>query len=82
MTQMILNIEDVSLVASLKEILGAIRGVTIDKLIVNDVEVELEKKMIKESIELGFQQVKEEKFAGKNLTSLDGLISELKAEIL
>lgn len=79
---MILNIEDVSLVASLKEILGAIRGVTIDKLIVNDVEVELEKKMIKESIELGFQQVKEGKFAGKNLTSLDGLISELKAEIL
>ena len=33
MTQIILNIEDASLVPSLKKIWGAIKGVTIDKLI-------------------------------------------------
>ena len=35
MTQIALNIEDASLVPSLKQILGAIKGVTIDRLIAN-----------------------------------------------
>ena len=43
MTQIILNIEDASLVPSLKQILGAIKGVTIDKLISSDTEAEAEK---------------------------------------
>ena len=33
MTQIVLNIEDASLVPSLKRIMGAIKGVTIDKLV-------------------------------------------------
>lgn len=35
MTQMVLNISDVSLVPSLKQILEAIKGITIDSLISN-----------------------------------------------
>ncbi|MCR4561190.1 MAG: hypothetical protein K5685_14030 [Bacteroidales bacterium] len=82
MTQMVLNIEDISLVASLKEILSAIRGVTIDRLIESEEEVAAEKRFIKNSIERGFMQAKEGKFAGKNLTSLDSLVEELRAEIV
>ena len=33
MTQIVLNIEDASLIPSLKKILGSIKGVTIDKLV-------------------------------------------------
>ena len=52
MTQIILNIEDASLVPSLKQILGAIKGVTIDKLISSDTEAEAEKQFIANTKEL------------------------------
>ena len=38
MTQIVLNIEDASLVPSLKQILGAIKGVTIGKLVKEKVD--------------------------------------------
>jgi hypothetical protein len=41
MTQIVLNIEDASLVPSLKQILGAIKGVTIDKLVTTKSDVEI-----------------------------------------
>lgn len=46
MTQIMLNIEDASLVPSLKQILGAIKGVTIDKMITSPKVVEEEKAFI------------------------------------
>jgi hypothetical protein len=82
MTQMVLNIEDISLVASLKEILSAIKGVTIDRLIEGEEVAAAEKRFIKNTIERGFMQAKEGQFAGKNLTSLDSLVEELRAEIV
>lgn len=36
MTQIVLNVEDASLVPSLKRILGSIKGVTIDNLVPNE----------------------------------------------
>lgn len=80
MTQMVLNIEDASLVPSLKHILGAIKGVTIDKLFMATPTAEAEKAFITETITRGFQEAKEGRFAGKNLTSLDTLIDEIRAE--
>lgn len=76
---MVLNIEDTSLVDSLKAILTAIKGVTIDRLI-DGQAVEAEKRFIKSTIETGFQQARKGDFAGKNLTSLDGLVAELREE--
>ncbi|MBR4491661.1 MAG: hypothetical protein IKO98_03295 [Bacteroidales bacterium] len=76
MTQIILNIEDSSLVPSLRQILGAIKGVKIGSM---GTDLEAEHKFIKETITRGFQEVKEGKFAGKNLSSLDSLIDELRA---
>lgn len=80
MTQIVLNIEDASLVPSLKQILGAIKGVTIGKLVTKGTAIEAEKKFIADTIILGYQQAKEGKFAGKNLSNLDDLVSELRAE--
>ena len=80
MTQIILNIEDASLVPSLKQILGAIKGVTIDKLVTTQSDVEAEEAFIKETITRGYQEAKEGRFAGQNLNSLDALIDELRAE--
>lgn len=80
MTQIVLNIEDASLVPSLKQILGAIKGVTIDKLFTANPAVEAEKAFITDTITRGYREAKEGKFAGKNLTSLDTLIGELRAE--
>ena len=80
MTQMVLNIEDASLVPSLKHILGAIKGVTIDKLFMATPTAEAEKAFITETITRGFQEAKEGRFAGKNLSSLDALIDEIRAE--
>ena len=80
MTQMVLNIEDASLVPSLKHILGAIKGVTIDKLFMAPPTAEAEKAFITETITRGFQEAKEGRFAGKNLSSLDALIDEIRAE--
>lgn len=80
MTQIVLNIEDVSLVPSLKQILGAIKGVTIDKLITKNQVVEEEKEFIKNTIQTGYRQAQEGTFAGKNLTSLDDLVAELRTE--
>ncbi len=79
MTQIVLNIEDKRLVPSLKLILSAIKGVTIDKLVTNDSEEE-EKAFIKETITKGFQEAREGRFAGKNLKSLDALVDELRVE--
>jgi len=81
MTQMILNIEDASLVPSLKQILGAIRGVTIDKLVTTHADIEAEKAFIKETITKGFQEAKVGRFAGRNLSNLDALVEELRAEV-
>lgn len=80
MTQIILNIEDASLVPSLKQILGAIKGVTIDKLVTTQSDVEAEEAFIKETITRGYQEAKEGRLAGQNLNSLDALIDELRAE--
>ena len=43
-------------------------------------EVELSKEFITGTITRGFNEAKEGRFAGKNLTSLDALVKELKAE--
>lgn len=79
MTQMVLNIEDASLVPSLKQILLAIKGVTIDKLVTTSSASEAEKAFITDTITRGYQEAQEGKFAGKNLMSLDALVQELKA---
>ena len=80
MTQIVLNIEDASLLPSLKRILSAIKGVTIDKLSTSNATADAEKAFITETITRGYQEAKEGRFAGQNLTSLDSLISELRAE--
>jgi hypothetical protein len=82
MTQIVLNVEDANIAASLKQILGAIKGVTIDKLVTKDDETEVQKRFIAETITRGYQEAKEGKFAGKGLASLDELVEELRAEAL
>lgn len=80
MTQIVLNIEDASLVTSLKQILGAIKGVTIDRMITSSTDIEAEKAFITETITKGFHEAREGRFAGKGLKSLDALVEELRAE--
>jgi len=80
MTQIVLNIEDASLLPSLKKILGAIKGVTIDQMITSSTDVEVEKAFITDTITRGFQEAQDGRFAGKNLKSLDALVEELRAE--
>ena len=80
MTQIVLNIEDASLVPSLKQILGAIKGVTIDKLVTSTSIVDEEKAFIEETITRGYREAQEGRFAGKNLSNLDALVEELRAE--
>ena len=80
MTQIVLNIEDASLLPSLKKILGAIKGVTIDQMITSSTDVEAEKAFITDTITRGFQEAQDGRFAGKNLESLDALVEELRAE--
>lgn len=80
MTQIVLNIEDASLVPSLKQILGAIKGVTIDRLGTPYTEIEAEKAFINETITKGYREAQEGRFAGKGLNSLDALVDELRAE--
>ena len=80
MTQILLNIEDASLVPSLKQILSAIKGVTIDQLVTPHTGVEAEKAFITETITKGFREAQEGRFAGKGLKSLDALVEELRAE--
>lgn len=80
MTQLVLNVEDTSLLPSLKQILGAIKGVTIKGLSSSSKEVEAEKAFINETITKGFREAQEGRFAGNGLTSLDALVEELRAE--
>ena len=80
MTQIVLNIEDVSLLPSLKKILGAIKGVTIDRMVTSSTDDEAEKAFITETITKGYNEAQEGRFAGKNLHSLDALVEELRAE--
>lgn len=80
MTQIVLNIEDASLLPSLKKILGAIKGVTIDQMITSSTDVEAEKAFITDTITRGFQEAQDGRFAGKNLKSLDALVEELRVE--
>ena len=80
MMQIVLNIEDVSLLPSLKKILGAIKGVTIDRMVTSSTDDEAEKAFITETITKGYNEAQEGRFAGKNLHSLDALVEELKAE--
>lgn len=80
MTQIVLNIEDISLLPSLKHILSAIKGVTIDKLVSKDQDVEAEREFIANTIQTGYRQAQNEQFAGKGLSSLDSLVAELRAE--
>lgn len=80
MTQIVLNVEDASLLPSLKKILGAIKGVTIKGLNTSSTEVEAEKAFINETINKGYREAQEGRFAGKDLTSLDALVEELRAE--
>lgn len=80
MTQIVLNVEDASLLPSLKQILGAIKGVTIKGLNTSSTEVEAEKAFINETINKGCREAQEGRFAGKDLTSLDALVEELRAE--
>ncbi len=74
MTQMIINIEDASIIPSLKKILNALRGVTVCE----SREVDDELSVVAESIETGYQQAKNNQFAGKDLTSLDELVESLR----
>lgn len=78
MTQIVLNVEDVSLVPSLKQILSAIKGVKIGSM---STDVDIEQTFIKETISRGFQEAQEGKFADKNLSSLDSLVDQLRAEV-
>ena len=80
MTQIVLNIEDASLVPSLKKILGAINGVTIDRMDVSSEEIEAEKAFVSDTIIKGYREAQEGKFAGRDLDSLDALVEELRAE--
>jgi len=80
MTQIVLNIEDASLVPSLKQILGAIKGVTIDKLVTSTSVIDEEKAFIEETITKGYREAQEGRFAGKDLSNLDALVEELRAE--
>ena len=80
MTQIVLNVEDASLLPSLKQILGAIKGVTIKGLNTSSTEVEAEKAFINETINKGYREAQEGRFAGKDLTSLEALVEELRAE--
>ena len=80
MAQLILNIEDKSLIPGLKQILGAIKGVTIDKFVADNTIAEKEKQFITNTITQGYNQAQEGKFAGKDLSSLDSLIDELRTE--
>ena len=80
MTQIVLNIEDASLLPSLKQILTAIKGVTIDRLISKEQEVQEEKEFIANTIQTGYSQARNGQFAGEGLTSLDSLVAELRAE--
>lgn len=80
MTQIVLNIEDASLVPSLKQILGAIKGVTIDRLVTSYTDIEAEKAFITDTITKGYREAQEGRFAGKGLSSLDALVEELRAE--
>lgn len=63
MTQIVLNIEDASLVPSQKQIFAAIKGVTIDKLVTHQSEAESEKTFIADTITRGFSEAKEGRFA-------------------
>ena len=80
MTQIVLNVEDASLLPSLKQILGAIKGVTIKRLIYSSTDVEAEKAFINETITKGYREAQEGHFAGEGLASLDTLVEELRAE--
>ena len=80
MTQIVLNIEDASLVPSLKKILGSIKGVTIARIDVSYEEIEAEKAFVSDTIIKGYREAQEGKFAGKDLESLDALVEELRAE--
>ena len=80
MTQIVLSIEDASLLPSLKKILGAIKGVTIDKMVTFSSDAEAEKAFITDTITKGYNEAQEGRFAGKNLYSLDALVEELRAE--
>lgn len=82
MTQIVLNIEDTSLIPSLKQILGSIKGITIDKLVTSHSDVESEKAFINETITKGFREVQEGRFAGKDLNSLNELVEELRTEAM
>ena len=76
MKQMVLNIEDASIIPSLKRILNALRGVSVCES--RDMDDDLS--VVAESIETGYQQAKNNQFAGKNLTSLDDLVDALRRE--
>ena len=80
MTQIVLNVEDASLLPSLKQILGAIKGVTIKGLNTSSTDIEAEEAFINETITKGFREAQEGRFAGKGLTSLDALVEDLRAE--
>ena len=80
MTQIVLNIEDASLLPSLKKILGSIKGVTIDRMNTSPTDIEANKAFITDTITRGFKDAKEGRFAGKNLKSLDALVEELRSE--
>ena len=80
MTQIVLNVEDASLLPSLKQILGAIKGVTIKGLSTSSTDIEAEEAFINETITKGFREAQEGRFAGKGLTSLDALVEDLRAE--
>lgn len=82
MTQIVLNIEDASLVPSLKKILGAIKGVTIDRLVTKDNDTLVQEQFIAETITAGYREAQEGQFAGKGLSTLDELVKELRAEAL
>lgn len=68
MTQIILNVEDASLVPSLKQILGAIKGVTIGKLIKEKVDSTL---MTEEEFFAKLDRA--EKQPGKSFANVDEL---------
>lgn len=68
MTQIILNVEDASLVPSLKQILGAIKGVTIGKLVKEKVDSTL---MTEEEFFAKLDRA--EKQPGKSFANVDEL---------
>ena len=84
MTQLVLNIEDRSIMPSLRRVLTSIKGVTVVKQhrVTAKSETNIAEEQVLQSISKGIKEVKEAQAANKELPLLDDLIKELQEEVL